>query len=383
MKKPNAQRADILRRLEAARWQRRLTEKAKRTARRRTAQPSPHVRPPQRAKGRIGRQARPQVDLLVPETLDLESTHAETTSFVQEIRGRVRDGATVCLVFEKVKTIRLSALIFLLAQIHKMHLEHGKGCVTGTYPRSRRIERQLAESGFFDLLRVRTPDTVVPSRVNRYIRFKSDQVINASRISELRRELLREDLQMPGLIAKTVFRALSEAMTNVNHHAYATKAFSPESAGMALRGRWWLFATLNVPNNVFVFAFYDTGVGIPKTLPRKYSWEHIRQAIHLLPGFLPDDGQMIEAAMMLGRTRTDLDHRGKGLMDLVKLIDILGAGTMRIYSRHGTYTYTPSSQRQSNRAGFVEGTLIEWRLPIDKVLGQLPEGLYEHEGTED
>ena len=319
----------------------------------------------------------------MPEVLDLDTAHESTCDFVQEVRTKVREGQVVCLVFEKVKTIRLSALIFLLAQIHKVHLEHGSSCVTGTYPRNPRIERQLAESGFFELLRVRTPDRVVASRVNRYIKFKSDQVINAARISELRRELLREDLQMPALIAKAVFRALSEAMTNVNHHAYVTKAFSPQSAAMALRGRWWLFATLNVPNNVFVLAFYDTGVGIPKTLPRKYSWEHIRQAVHLLPGFLPDDGQMIEAAMMLGRTRTELDHRGKGLMDLAKLIDILGAGAMRIFSRHGTYTYTSAEQRQTNSAGYIEGTLIEWRLPIDKVLGALPEGLYEHDGTQD
>jgi hypothetical protein len=248
--------------------------------------------------------------------------------------------------------------------------------MTGTYPKDRTVERQLTQSGFFDLLGVRSR-IAARSRVNRYIKFKSDQRINGAEIQKLREELLGEDLRMPPEIARTIFRALTEAMTNVNHHAYQTKMFVSARAALDLRGRWWMFATLNVPRNVFVLAFYDAGVGIPKTLPRKYGWEAIRHLLSLLPGILPDDGQMIEAAMTLGRTSTDLEHRGKGLLDLAKLIDVLGAGSMAIFSRQGSYSYTPTSQSATNGRGFLEGTLIEWRLPIDRALAELPEDLYE------
>ena len=276
----------------------------------------------------------------------------------------------------------MGALILLLAQIHKLRIEFGQSALTGTYPKDKKVERQLTESGFFELLKVESRN-VAPSRVNRYIRFKSDQKINGIDIQQLRQELLGQDLKMPPAIARAVFRALSEAMTNVNHHAYKSKAFLSPSAAFELRGRWWLFATLNVPHNLFSLTFYDSGVGIPKTLPRKYAVELIRQMFSLLPGMLPDDAQMIEAAMRLGRTRTDLDYRGKGLLDLAKLIDVLGAGEMNIYSRQGKYSYTPLKQTRTNTPHFIEGTLIEWRLPIDKTLSELPKDLYEQDEKND
>ena len=142
-----------------------------------------------------------------------------------------------------------------------------------------------------------------------------------------------------------------------------------------------MLATLNRPRNVFKLVFYDSGVGIPSTLPRKYTLELIRQALSLLPGFSPDDGQMIAAAMELGRTRTDLDNRGKGLLDLAKLIDIVGAGRMRIYSRRGAYLYAANGHFESNELGFVEGTLIEWELPLNKAIDAPLEGFIH--GSED
>lgn len=170
---------------------------------------------------------------------------------------------------------------------------------------------------------------------------------------------------MPPYIARLVFRALSEAMTNVNHHAYHRKVFASPKTALRTRGRWWMMATLDTPKNVFKLVFYDAGVGIPNTLPRKYNLELIRQALQLLPGFRPDDGQMIAAAMELGRTRTALDNRGKGLLDLAKLIDIIGVGKMKIFSKHGAYLYRAAGNAVNNSVGFVEGTLIEWELPLN------------------
>ena len=138
-----------------------------------------------------------------------------------------------------------------------------------------------------------------------------------------------------------------------------------------------MVANLSARNSLFTLAFYDAGVGIPKTLPRKYTIEKIRGALSLLPGIHPDDGEMIRAAMELGRTRTDASNRGLGLMDLTKLIDSAGSGSMQIYSRNGSYTYTSNREHHSNHDGFVEGTLIEWQLPIDRALENLTKELVD------
>jgi len=184
---------------------------------------------------------------------------------------------------------------------------------------------------------------------------------------------------MPTIIKKKVFRALSEAMTNVNHHAYKTKS---NVFGKHL-GRWWMVATLSNRTRLFTLVFYDAGVGIPKTLPRRYPIELIRGALSLLPMIKPDDGQMIHAAMELGRTRTAESNRGKGLIDLAKLIDTAAAGSMSIYSRNGSYAYTPTLETHKNHQGFIEGTLIEWQLPIDKAIENLPQEIIDEIETYD
>lgn len=361
----------IRRRLEDERWTRRLAEKEKRRVRRRKKSgyvfKQPHL-------GQSSYGTAPRFEMQVPPVLDLVGAHEATCTFVRAVSEHVRAGQRVCLVFTGVTQIRASALMYLLSTIHRLRIEHGVLCITGTYPDKPSVERLLSQSGFYELLQVKSRDAASrPRSGTRYIRFKSDQKIAGERIGEVRAELLRDDLRMPPSVARTIFRALSEAMTNVHHHAYLRKAFPSPRTAVQLRGRWWLFATLNASNDVFCLVFYDAGVGIPKTLPRKYGIELIRQALALLPTFEPDDAQMIAAAMVLGRTRTDMDNRGKGLLDLARLIDLAGEGKMHIYSRHGTYTYTPTASTQTNSPGFLEGTLIEWRLPLAKALETLPE----------
>jgi hypothetical protein len=87
----------------------------------------------------------------------------------------------------------------------------------------------------------------------------------------------------------------------------------------------------------------------------------------------PDDAEMIKAAIVLGRTRTNADNRGKGLMDLLQLIDTVGGGSIWILSRHGSYRYGDCGEACVNHSEFVEGTLIKWDIPLDKAIVCLPE----------
>lgn len=365
---PVAQR--ILRNLEEERFERRLTQKAKRLRKNRRLSSAPMSALFRAKRPKSGwKNEDPWTEIVVPATLDIVSNPKETCGFIAEVRSKVRSGIRLRLSFEKCKSIKLSALILLLAQIHKLRLEFGADHVTGTYPESPRLERLLSDSGFYSLLQVKSRKSKQKtSKLTRFIKFKSDQKPNSAEIPNLRVELLGDDLEMPSIVKKRVFRALSEAMTNVNHHAYKTKSVTVSALG----GRWWMVANLSSKSRLFTLVFYDAGVGIPKTLPRKYPIEKIRGVLSLLPGITPDDGQMIKAAMELGRTRTEASNRGKGLLDLAKLIDAVGVGSMRIHSRNGTYSYAPTIETHSNHEGFVEGTLIEWQLPIDSALENLP-----------
>lgn len=362
---------EILRRLEVRRFEKRLDEKSKRKQRNKQRFPSGHAR--------LGRLPyTPSKDqnnnkwwnLDVPRVLDLIGNRDLTCNFFSEVRDLVRSGRRVRLVFMETEQISPDALIFLLGQVHRLRLENGDSRITGTYPKSKKVERLLEESGFFQALKVTKRGVVVRrSRSTRYLKFKTDTKINAQEIPNLRDELLGSDLKMPSVFGKKVYRALSEAMTNVTHHAYHNKSVR----NRALTGRWWLAAQLSVRSSLFTLTFYDAGVGIPKTLPRKYTWELIRSVLSMLPTIMPDDGQMIQAAIELGRSRTGADNRGKGLMDLLKLIDTVGGGSIRILSRNGSYKYGDCGEGVTNHDGFVEGTLIKWEVPLGMALVSIPE----------
>jgi len=370
---------NVLRNLEQQRFNRRLSQKAKKLERnrKRSAQKQ---HPLKKIAKKSSKSRDPWANIEAPVEIDLASNRDETCEFINNIKEYVRYGNRVRINFEKCQNIRLSGLIVLLAQIHKLRLQYGQDQITGTYPDSPRIERLLSDSGFYKLLHVRSrKKTRSASKLTRFIPFRSEQKPTSSEIPALRDELLGEDLKMPTIIKKKVFRALSEAMTNVNHHAYKTKS---NVFGKHL-GRWWMVATLSNRTRLFTLVFYDAGVGIPKTLPRRYPIELIRGALSLLPMIKPDDGQMIHAAMELGRTRTAESNRGKGLIDLAKLIDTAAAGSMSIYSRNGSYAYTPTLETHKNHQGFIEGTLIEWQLPIDKAIENLPQEIIDEIETYD
>jgi hypothetical protein len=370
-KKTKQTEREILKRIEERRFDKRLAEKAAKKIRnrRRSNGVLPNRRYASHVKG-AARGGQTWHDLQVPKVLDLGLAKADTCQLFTELRTLVRRGLRVRLIFMETVQIAPEALIFMLGQVQRLRLEYGESKVSGTYPASKKVERLMEESGFFQVLGVKKRGAVIrKSSATRYLKCKSNTEIVGAEIPKIRDELLGSDLRMPPPIGKKVFRALTEAMTNVKHHAYFQKTMNSRH----LDGRWWMAAQLSVKKNLFTLTFYDAGVGIPRTLPRRYGWETIRGAVALLPGFDPDDGQMIKAAVELGRTRTGEDNRGKGLLDLLKLIDTVGGGALQIFSRRGVYKYTHSSETFSNDDDAIEGTLIKWEMPLNLALTTLKE----------
>ena len=132
-----------------------------------------------------------------------------------------------------------------------------------------------------------------------------------------------------------------------------------------------------------MITFCDLGVGIPATLPKLYTWERIWAAVALLPGIKPNDGQMIQAGMVIGRTQTHETNRGKGLNDLRKFIDEAGGGEMNILSGQGSYRYRgPGDELVNNFHQRINGTLIKWTVPLDNISNWTVAEDLEHEGND-
>lgn len=319
---------------------------------------------------------RVRIDL--PVELDLNSSHDDLADVLRKIRRSVlRYKKSVTLHFEGIKKIKPSALLLVTAEIHRCRMIRGKRNVTGTYPTDPNIERILEDSGVFNLIGVNARNKRKPKVFPmEYIDFISETSKVEGQVSRFRESILGKDINMSPHVRSRFYRALTEAMLNVHHHAYPVENIKTNPG----RGRWWLTGHVNKKTKDLVVMFCDLGVGIPKTLPRLYTMELIRNVLSILPGINPDDGDMIKAAMQLGRTRTNQTNRGKGLNDIRSFIEQANSGSLEIYSSKGFYQYKPNNDEVvKNFSSNIGGTLIVWTVPLATVTNWVDSGVLENE----
>lgn len=368
---PTTQEREALKRLEERRFQRSLFSKEKAHRRRRyrsllesrhvTRDLSPSYLPSPGKANRAGYE-----EILLPEVLDLESRFDDTADVIRLIRRlALREKKPIYLVFDNVKSIKPSALLILLAEMHRCRLIHGSRNITGNYPASPKVERMLHASGFFNLLGIKSRVTRRPkSYPMEYVEFVSHTHEVKGTVRAFRESLLGTTIVMSPQAKGRFYRALTEAMLNVSHHAYPKESIRQNPA----RDRWWLSGHVNRKSKQLIIMFCDLGVGIPHTLPKMYPLELIHSVLALLPGIPPNDAQMIKAGMVIGRTRTGEQNRGRGLNDLRSFVDQAGAGSLNIYSRRGHYRYSPDGDETAKNYNVsMGGTLITWTVPLDTI----------------
>lgn len=170
-----------------------------------------------------------------------------------------------------------------------------------------------------------------------------------------------------------LYESLTEALTNVRHHAYPPGDAMPESLQ-----RWWLFARFDEPTpssqgRIFI-AVYDMGVGIQASLRRRLErgeafLEKGEEAAKFL-GAHPRTLEriLLERAVDHQRSSTGLSNRGHGLPEMRDFV--LRTQSGRLYINSGFAHYACLAQ-----VGFSEvvpcsyqfpGTLIVWSIPLNR-----------------
>ncbi|OUD10008.1 hypothetical protein BVC71_00350 [Marivivens niveibacter] len=240
--------------------------------------------------------------------------------------------------------------------------------------------RQLFEIGFFEILklsedvadRYRTSGSKKTMRIIAGSTSEEIEVVS-SRIKELY-QFIEPEHGLGQELSVALNNALSEAMINVVKHAY------PADHKFTYRpiNKWWVTASADVDKRELTVVFYDQGVTIPITFPRRKISDRTRDFINKLLTSrgkfdFENDGTYLAGAMQKGSTQTDEEHRGLGLAEMKELIDICGHGSLRVFSRGGEYRYDAGSQIVSrSRRLSIGGTLFEWTLRIPQE--QLDEG---------
>jgi hypothetical protein len=149
---------------------------------------------------------------------------------------------------------------------------------------------------------------------------------------------------------------LTEAATNVCHHAYR-----PKGKKAHRYKPWWISAAYDTGSDTVTVSFIDHGLTIPGTLPASEKMERWKTRMGAW-----DDGQRVRAAMTLGRSATGKSGRGRGLRNFLELLDGYERSKLTIISRSGRLTVENKARgKRSFKDAVLEtslkGTLIEWQ----------------------
>ncbi|MBR3371153.1 MAG: hypothetical protein IKG52_11055 [Rhodobacteraceae bacterium] len=234
--------------------------------------------------------------------------------------------------------------------------------------------RKLYEVGFFEIVglsedvaeRYRTDGDV---RVMRIVSGKdSEQIAQAAENILQLASFIDENDPLEPSVRIALNSSLAEAMSNVAGHAYPTD----ENFEVSHVGRWWVAASADRVSRELTVVIYDQGASIPVTFPKKELKQHIRDFLLSIIGqagdhAYSDDAAYIAAALLPGKTQTNQVNRGLGLPEMKELIDISKSGELCIISRGGTcrYAYKTDIVREISTHS-IGGTLIQWRLKIDR-----------------
>lgn len=313
------------------------------------------------------------IRLKTPEILNLSDNFEESVEFFSQIRNISNQKFTHFNInFKTLKEISASAALVLAAEMDRIkHIRGGrKGFKVLDFNKwDNDIKILLRDMGMYKLLNIaniKESFLHLPSAAEeRFMKFQTGDKANGDDSLRLQTIIAH----VTGVVPESRYlqKGLTEAMTNVSNHAYPDDYLSKN---LFKKKQWWMSASFNGVTQKLTILFYDQGIGIPESLPRKAS-ESFMKIITL---FADDDGKMIEAAIERGRSRTDESHRGNGLEDIKNYISNqnIENGYFKIYSGRGEYHYKKTgdenSENTARRSQKLQGTLIEWQVCIkDKI----------------
>lgn len=308
-----------------------------------------------------------EITITLPRIFSLEDNYEEVVEFINIFREETtKKDQSVYVDFTTLQKIHADAALLLGAEFDRWRRLRGiKLRVKKLSKWNPEIRRLMSEMGLFDLLDVHQPknDTNNADFDNVYIKFSTHNAAEGEYARKFR-ESLEEKLEatLPG--KKYLFNGITEAMTNVMHHAYpddATYFFEP------IKHQWWMAGSFNKEVNCATIVFIDQGIGIPQALPSRYPTERIKDFIAKI-GLSDTDASRIKAAMNLGRTSTELQNRGRGLVNIRSFVaNSKTKARLRIVSGRGEYVfYSDGTDELITHKQSIGGTLIQWLIYFEE-----------------
>ena len=315
------------------------------------------------SKNKDGRRGNEKIDthpsstIICPEDFSLSSNFEGVVEVLDKIRQQSKRerNERVYIDFRSIRNLSPSATLVLAAELDRWNKlpKRGRLNAVDVDEWDNHVRDRFSDMGFFDLLQINNPPAENKSGNIRYVKFRTGQKADGEVIENLRSADLEPVIgKIPG--KHHLYAAVTEAMTNVVHHAYETDRYKTQKS-------WWLSASCDSDKHEVTIMIYDQGLGIPKTLPRKFG-EKIKNIL------VTDHAKMIQVAHDLSRSKSGEAYRGYGLeRDVRGYLEKLDCqGHYRVVSLCGEYIFRKKLDGNTNETKShnrtLRGTLIEWRL---------------------
>lgn len=303
------------------------------------------------------------LSITMPSVMNLNSAYRLTIAPILAIRAindqKKRSGCIRIreLNFNDISFISPAAGLLLAAELYVWKTEHGRGIRAKHQEWAPHIKIQLLELGLFELLNLPLPKEKLDKTASTIsiLKYKVGYCDNVDYAKTLRQEI--EEIVGKNINRYPLFQGLSEAITNVSHHAY------PKLKQKDLK-KWWMTASYNSSDKKLKIVFCDRGITIPQSLPTSKRWETAREYAEKFGFNMSSDAHRIKAAMEMGRTETAEPHRGKGLRDFLDFVQSYDNGFLAILSRGGLYKYAQEKVTIDTLPYKLPGTLIVWEVRL-------------------
>ncbi len=299
-----------------------------------------------------------ELKISAPEIFSLDENFEKVVECINSVQkiafGKRQKGIKKIVDFSAIRKLEPAAALVLSAEMDRWKRLTGFKPVPYELPNwDIQILLQFQEMGLFKLLyEIETQTKESP--IVQWIPFRHGK----GDAGEPADQFLSNLTQIAGKIPERMifYEALAEALLNVKNHAYMSNQ-ATDYACQPIKDAWWIAGAFNSETNELTGLVFDQGLGIPVTLPRSALWEQIRQHI------INDEAKLIEAAIEVSRTRTGLRNRGKGLAQILSVIDEVGNGMLRVISGRGEIRYDKNGLTRLTHNSSLGGTLIEWKIP--------------------